>query len=176
MDEGVTVRTALDLILKTDALLKTPKISSISKQFHSNALLSYMSYQMLDSYLPEIHWRVSQEDFMRKQNGDFNLIEYRLTDPEIEAFEAWLQREPITFAQALNYCGDKDLKTSFTFSEDKANWCVSLTGREGNRFNSGATLTTWSDDPVEAFFMAIYKASVIFADGKWQTRKSSNRG
>lgn len=166
-----------DRIIREFYRLKPPsKTPSIYKQRLNNALLLYMSQQALVQHYPELHWRLDAEDYMAKHTNDFNLIEYRLTDVEIEAFEAWLARDKITMPQALNYCAEKDIKTSFTFSEGKGDWCISLTGREGNRFNAGATLTTWSDDPIEAFFMAIYKSTIIFEDGKWQTRKSSSRG
>lgn len=113
---------------------------------------------------------------MAKQRNDFNLIEYRLSDTELEAFDAWIERDKVTLVQGLNYCAEKDIKVSFTFSEKNSNWCVSFTGREDNRFNSGTTLTNWSDDAIDAFLMGIYKASIVFADGKWQTKKASQRG
>lgn len=172
----ITTQSFGRFLVVLDDLLKRRKDPSISKQRLSNALSLYMSQQELDNYFPEIHWRIDAEDYMAKQQNNFNLIDYRLTDTEVESFEAWLERDKITLVQALNYCAEKSIKVSFTFSEDKSNWCISLTGREDNRFNSGCTLTTWSDDPLDAFFMGIYKASVVFADGKWQTRKSSQRG
>lgn len=113
---------------------------------------------------------------MAKQSSSFNLIEYRLNDTEIEAFESWVKTAKATPQGCLNYCAEKEIKVSFTFSTSTENWCISLTGREDNKFNSGATLTTWSDDAIDALFMAVFKASQVFSDGKWQTRKSSNRG
>lgn len=136
----------------------------------------YMDRQSLDKWHPELHTRVDMEDYMAKHNNDFNLIEYRLTDEELEAFESWVEREKISTVSALNYCGEKDIKVSLTFTENRMAWCVSLTGREGNRFNSATTLTSWSEDAIEALLMGVFKASIIFQDGKWQTRKSSSRG
>lgn len=149
--------------------------SSVKQRLDSDLTL-YNGRQAFDQFFPELHIRIDQEDYMAKQNSNFNLIEYRLTDEQIESFEAWLEREKLTVVQALNYCAEKRIKVSCTFSEKQESWCVSLTGQEENRFNAATTLTTWSDDALEAIFMAVYKASVVFGDGKWQTRKSSSRG
>lgn len=149
---------------------------SYEGQAANRAMAYYMERQALKQYYPAIHWRIDARDFMAKDTSNWNLIEYRLEDAELEAFEAWQAREKITFVQGLNYCAEKMIKVSFTFSEKDGSWCVSLTGQKDNRFNSGATLTNWSDESIDAFMMGIYKASVIFQDGKWTTRKSSRRG
>lgn len=145
-------------------------------QSANRAMALYMDRQALIQYYPEIHWRIDAEAYMATQKDNWNLIEYRLEESEIEAFEAWQARDKVSTVQALNYCAEKGIKVSFTFSEKNANWCVSLTGTKDNRFNSGSTLTNWSDEPIEAFLMGIYKASQVFNDGVWKTRKSSMRG
>lgn len=150
--------------------------TSVRGQLLQARINVYMERQAFRQYYPEIHWRVDMENFMAKQQDNWNLIEYRLEDAEIEAFEAWQAREKVSTVSALNYCAEKGIKVSFTFSEKNSNWCVSLTGTKDNRFNSGSTLTNWSDEPIEAFMMGIYKASIVFNDGVWKTRKSSMRG
>lgn len=113
---------------------------------------------------------------MANKRNDWNLIEYRLEDGELDAFDTWVKENKVGMASSLNYCAEKEIKVSFTFSEKQAAWCISLTGKEDNKLNSGATLTTWSDDPLDALLMAVFKATVIFSDGVWKTRKSNNRG
>jgi hypothetical protein len=146
------------------------------KQQTSYAMAIYNERVALDLYFPEIHWRLDYEDFMAKGYDKTNLIEYRLTDEELERLDTWTNETKMTPLMALNYCAEKNIKARFTFSENQASWCVSLTGGEENKRNSGMTLTSWSDDPFDALFMAVFKASVIFDDGKWVTRKSSQRG
>jgi len=150
--------------------------NTAKKQFIDTCLTIYNERQSLDSYNPRIRVIIDHEDFMKKNNTGFNLIEYRLSDLELEQYEAWVKQEKITPVTALNYCASKDIKVSMTFATNNESWCVSLTGREDNRMNSGATLTSWSDEPLDGLYMAIFKATVIFGDGKWLTRKSSNRG
>ena len=113
---------------------------------------------------------------MAKARNDFNLIEYRLSPEEIEAYESWLSREKLTIVQCLNYCAEKNYKVSLSFSEHNSSWCASLYGKPDARFNKETTLTSWSDDPLDALTMGVYKASVIFDDGVWKTRMQSNRG
>jgi hypothetical protein len=139
-------------------------------------LLRYMERQALDLFYPEIHIRKNMEDFVAKNKGDWNLIEYRLERDELSAYENWLKETKMTPLHALNYCASKEVKVSLSYSTDNENWCASLTGKPDNKHNTGSTLTTWSDDCFDALLMGVFKASVIFTDGKWVTRKSSNRG
>jgi Leu/Phe-tRNA-protein transferase len=53
---------------------------------------------------------------------------------------------------------------------------VSITGKEDAKFNSKSTLTTWGDDPIEALYLAIFKAGVVFSWGIWKTKNQSRRG
>lgn len=169
--------TLLNTILENTATIAQTKYpDTYRKTTLTRHIALYMDRQSLMAFYPEIHWRIDAEDYMRKQTNDFNLIEYRLNDSELEAFEAWLAREKLSVVQGLNYCAEKLIKSSFTYSEKNNNWCVSLTGQATNRFNASATLTNWSDDPLDAFFMGLFKAIVVFEDGAWKTRKSSQRG
>lgn len=165
------------LISRIEALWRSKNSTASYAKAQLDANLTiYNERQLLDQFFPDLHIRIDMEDFMAKQQSNFNLIEYRLTDEQIEAFEKWVKDAKIAPVQALNYCAEKGIKVSMTFATKQEAWCVSLTGKEENKFNEGATLTTWSDDPFEALFMAIFKATVIFQDGKWSTRKSASRG
>lgn len=107
---------------------------------------------------------------------DFNLIDYRLSDSELEQFEKWvagkLPELPVIMAEfaILGY------KVSFTHVASSEAWCISVTGQKDAKFNSGATLTTWSDDCLEAFYMAWFKVSEVFQKGVWKTKNQSRRG
>ena len=153
-----------------------PRKPSILLYIANHTMLQFLELQKLDNYWPEIHWRIDMEDFMAKSQNTFNLIEYRLDDAQIVSFEEWVKTAKPTVKTCLNYCAEKSIKISLTFTEKNESWCCSLTGREENKHNAGTTLTTWSEDPIEALMMAVFKTNVIFEDGKWQTRKSANRG
>ena len=155
--------------------LKRNRTLSITTQFMTN-LAQYQSESALDAWLPNYRHYVDYEDYMAKNANTFNLIEYRLSGEELEAYDAWVAREKLTPSQCLNYCAEKNYKVSLSFSEHNTSWCASLTGKKDARFNAETTLTNWSDDWIDALTMAVYKASVIFEDGVWKTRIQSTRG
>jgi hypothetical protein len=172
----ITPRDFNKLAHYLDKRLKTPKQAPSFRYATDTILAHYNAYQSIDKYYPEIHNRLDAESYMANKRAEWNLIEYRLEDGELDTFETWVKENKVGMASSLNYCAEKEIKVSFTFSEKQAAWCISLTGKEDNKLNSGSTLTTWSDDPLDALLMAVFKATVIFSDGVWKTRKSNNRG
>lgn len=131
---------------------------------------------LLVYYLPNISFCIDWESLMAKKSLDFNLIDYRLSETELEAYETWLTKEAPNPTAILTELASKDYKISMTFVENSEAWCVSVTGKEGAKFNEKATLTTWSDEVLDALYMAAFKVFVIFNSGKWNTKASSKRG
>jgi len=127
-------------------------------------------------FIPTLSFCIDWSTSRMAQKPDFNLIEYRLTDVELEAFDAWLQRETPSPSEVLVEFAQKSYKVSFTFVENSQAWCVSITGQKDAKFNSGATLTTWADEPLEGLYMAFYKVHEIFEFGVWKTKVQSRRG
>ena len=113
---------------------------------------------------------------MAKKDFGWNLIEYKLSDEELEAFDEWSLKQPPTFAEQLNELGAMDYKISFTFVSDEASWCVSITGKKDAKVNADSTLTNWGDDAIECLAIAYFKVMKIFERGVWKTRKQSRRG
>lgn len=107
---------------------------------------------------------------------DFNLIDYRLSDAEMEAFDEYVASNKLNITQILSGFAQLGYKLSFTWVTSSEAWCVSVTGQKDAKFNSGATLTTWSDDSMEAAFMAYFKVTEVFQNGVWKTKTQSRRG
>jgi len=107
---------------------------------------------------------------------DFNLIDYRLSETELEAFEKWSKGKVPTLPALMAEFAILGYKVSFTHVASSEAWCISVTGQKDAKFNAGATLTTWSEDVEEAFYMAWFKVSEIFARGAWKTKSQSRRG
>jgi len=107
---------------------------------------------------------------------DFNLIDYRLSDAEMELFDAFAATTKLTITQVLSEFANMGYKVSFTWVTSSEAWCISVTGQKDAKFNSGATLTTWSDDSMEGAFMAYFKVVKVFGKGIWKTKTQSRRG
>lgn len=141
-----------------------------------HTMLKAQDLSSLCFYIPQLSFCIDWTDLMAKRTSDFNLIDYRLSDTELDAFEAWVKKSPPTFPSVMAELATMDYKVSLTFVENSESWCVSITGKEDAKFNSKATLTTWSEDVEEALLMAYFKVIVVFERGKWVGKAKSNRG
>ena len=113
---------------------------------------------------------------MAARNSEFTLIDYRLSDTELESFEAWLSREKPEPQEVFAELAAKGYKVSFTYVGNSGAWCISVTGQKEAKRNAERTLTTWGDDPLETLYMALFKITVVFDNGNWKTKTQSRRG
>lgn len=127
-------------------------------------------------YIPRLSFTMDMEQRLMAQKPDFNLIDYRLNDTELDAFEVWFEKQAPNPTETLIALAEKSYKVSLTYVENSSAWCVSITGQKDAKFNASSTLTTWADEPLEGLYMAFYKAMVVFEGGVWKTKTTSRRG
>jgi len=154
--------------------IKPVTFESAAKTNGMFRLLTDMHYLIF--YIPQTSYCIHWEDNMAKSNGDFNLIDYRLSDAELETFEAWLEREKPSFDEIMAELASHNYSAKLTYVENSEAWCISVTGTKDAKFNSSSTLTTWADTPSEGLAMAFFKVSEVFDWGKWKTKAQSRRG
>lgn len=133
-------------------------------------------FEHLIWYIPNTSFTTDMEARLRMAKPDFNLIDYRLSDAEMDAFDDFAKTTKLTITQVLSEFANMGYKISFTWVTSSEAWCVSVTGQKDAKFNSGATLTTWSDDSMEGAFMAYFKVVEVFEKGVWKTKTQSRRG
>jgi len=126
--------------------------------------------------VPQLSFCMDIERKFAMAKPDFNLIDYRLSDDELDKFDVWAEENKLTIAQVLSNFAEKSMKVSFTYVISSTAWCISVTGQKDAKFNSGATLTTWGEDSLESLYMAYYKVFIVFNGGVWQTKTQSRRG
>ena len=127
-------------------------------------------------YIPQLSFTMCMEQKILMAKPDFNLIDYRLNDAELDAFETWFEKSAPNPTETLIALAEKSYKVSLTYVENSSAWCVSITGQKTAKFNSESTLTTWADEPLEGLYMAFYKAMIVFEGGVWKTKTTSRRG
>lgn len=127
-------------------------------------------------FIPTLRFCIDLEALFRMAKPDFNLIDYRMSDNELEAFDVWSKGKVPSLPALMAEFAVLGYKVSFTHVSSSQSWCISVTGTKDAKFNSGATLTTWSEDCEEAFYMAWFKVSEIFQKGVWKTKTQARRG
>jgi len=148
----------------------------MSNALINKAFLSALDREKLVWYLPHISFCVDWDKLMAQRNDGFNLIEYRLNDSELEAFDAWLNKQSENPTAVLISLATLGYKVSLTYVENSQAWCASITGKDEAKFNQKTTLTSWGDEPLEALYMGAFKVTEVFKGGKWQTRTQTRRG
>src|SRR5690348_4655457 len=108
-----------------------------------NALQHAQTLNTLIFYIPHLSFTIDMEALIRMAKPDFNLIDYRLSDAELEQFEKWSAGKVPTIAALMAEFAILGYKVSFTHVSSSEAWCISVTGQKDAKFNSGATLTTW---------------------------------
>lgn len=158
-------------------------LSASRKSFKLSSLINAataQNYEMetLNFLQPHVSFCVDWDSLMAKNNNrpDFNLIDYRLSDAELDSYEQWVAKKTPVFGALLSDFAERSYKVSFTFVESSNAWCVSITGKEDAKFNSKSTLTTWSDDAMDGLAMAYFKVFHVFEGGIWKTKEQSRRG
>lgn len=169
---------ALALMRRLQSTLKTSR-KDMQQAIHiMRAMRQNTDYELLNHLQPKITFCVDWDALMatNKNKPDFNLIDYRLSDEELDGYEKALLKDKPTLNSVLASLAEKDYKVSFSFVENSEAWCVSVTGKPDAKFNASSTLTTWSDDPLDGLAMAAYKVFVVFGGGVWKTKTQSRRG
>lgn len=169
---------ALRLLSLIQSSLTASRRNSVLGYKIHRAMALNKDYEALNFLQPQITFCIDWSSLMAKNSNQpsFNLIDYRLSDSELESYEQWVTKTKPSFGTVLADFAEKDYKVSFSFVEQSTSWCCSITGKEDAKFNSKSTLTTWSDDPMDALAMAHFKVFQVFEGGVWKTKEQSRRG
>ena len=142
----------------------------------NNAMRRSLDREFLVYYIFSLRFTSDWEYLMANRANEFNLIDYRLTDTELEEFDTWLAKQSADPTEVLTALASQSYKVSLTYVEKSEAWCCSVTGKEDAKFNAKTTLTTWADEPLESLYMAAFKVLTVFKGGKWVTKNQSRRG
>lgn len=173
-------RTLVTTQLEHAMLMANAIRGHLGRKWHAEATMRHLrccqDLENLAWYLPHISFCIDMDAKMARQNADFSLIDYRLSDDELVAFDTWLAKQAADPTAILTELAAKSYKVSITFVESSDAWCVTITGKEDAKFNSKCSLTSWADEPLEALYMGAFKVLSIFDGGKWKTKQQSRRG
>lgn len=113
-------------------------------------------------------------DIMAKfQQAEF--IDCNLTKDDEKKVAEFIQKRKGDMAQMIADICAEDLKISIGFYPEHESFAVFLNPTDNNRKNKGKLLSAWSDDPVEAVFLAGYKHFEKFESGTWSSTEKKAR-
>lgn len=106
-----------------------------------------------------------ERDYFMANFKDWKFVNMRLTsddEPELKKFALKYKSDVSAVVIELLSSG---YKISITWVDDKESFIVTLTPTESCPYNAKSSMSSWSDDVIEAVMMAGYK-NYVLADGK----------
>lgn len=101
-------------------------------------------------------------------------VTLRLTADDAKNIEKYAQSKEGDYTTVLHEILASGHKVSISWIDDKSSYIVTLIGTEHSQHNQGYSMTTWSDDLVEAIFMAGYKHEIVCDGGSWQDNSTGD--
>jgi len=141
---------------------------------------------LVTSILPTqwLWWQYGKIPYLCLQEQEFymsfanwTMINARIPESESKKLESYLKQYKGGMDDYVREIVGRGYKMSITWV-DKANaFCVAVSGQKDHHINPKRTITSWSDDYIEAAGMCLYKINVTFQDGIWEdTQRSGNWG
>lgn len=111
---------------------------------------------------------------MATKKYDWNFVNIKLTAEDKPKLEKYAKEHKLDVVSALTAIASYGYKFSLSFVDDSNSWVASVSGSDRSKHNNKATMTSWSDDPAEAIFMAAFKCDVITQGEDWKEFEQEN--
>ncbi len=108
------------------------------------------------------------------QFGDFTFAQIRLTEQQAEEFHAWITELKPDFFEHAREFALHGYKFSLTYDEANTCFIASYTQKASGHVHTGVTVSSRSDDWEEAFWLTVYKISVMFPEKPLPTEQRKN--
>jgi len=96
------------------------------------------------------------------QQAELQFASRRLSREEAEQFVEWYKTQESDTETALLWAIGEGYKVGFKLDFNNSAMVVSFTMQDDRHPHYGVYLTSRSDDPIEAFFMNVFKVSVLY--------------
>lgn len=102
-------------------------------------------------------------------------VDCRLTEAQLQAFDAWIASEDAVLDDLLNEAFSQRLIPRVTFDATHETCVATLTCAHSISPNHGAIITARSNEPLEAMYMVLFKLSVLPTTGPWPSEEQAGR-
>lgn len=103
---------------------------------------------------------------MAKNNG-WSFVNIRISSAQEKAFEAHCKSLDNDAIGMMNDVLSRGYKVSVRYVVDKTAFVVSVSGTDETKHGQQQTITSWSDDMLEAFAMTHFKLDKVLQWGEW---------
>lgn len=137
--------------------------------WHYVRIVEYRNRQLID-YLEGLPLMAKAK---RKNTGNglekYSFVRCELTSEDKKAAKIWVEANSAEFGALLHDAVASGYKYSLSFSSEHDTFTACFTGKEEHGFNAYKTLTARHKDWLVAALTLLYKSTVMFKNGVWET-------
>lgn len=104
---------------------------------------------------------------MARAKSEWQFIDVKLETEDKPKLEKFAKEYKLDVEAILTEISAMGYKLSISYVDKQNSFVVSVSGNDRTKHNNGCTMTSWSDDVIEALFMAAYKVIVVTDRGIW---------
>lgn len=105
---------------------------------------------------------------------NWKMISVRIESSEKDKFLHWCEENPMSATDILEELGGRLYKLSASWVDSNQAWVVTVSGTKDSNKNKNQSMSSWSNDVMEALYMTIYKVLVICEDKDWESYESAS--
>lgn len=124
------------------------------------------------------HFYVSYDNWKDDIMAVWEFVEIKLDKEDKKPLAEYMKElndDPVEMLTAISALG---YKVSVSWVDKQNSFVVSVSGRKDTKYNNGLSVSSWSDNLIEAIGMAAYKVIKLTDSGDWKEHatESSNWG
>jgi hypothetical protein len=106
-----------------------------------------------------------------KWTGDIEFAYISLTEAHVRDYETWIKNEAGNTEDLLDVATRDGYSVSISQDLVSDGFKCSFTTKLPKHVNSGICITSWSDNPTDAFYLNFWKTYILFAGQRAPTKQ-----
>lgn len=105
-----------------------------------------------------------------RKEYDIQFVACDMVQADKKDFEVWMADYEAEFSTLIGTLLDEGYRITIKFDFNNSCYTCSMTQQDDKHENSGKLLSARSDDPLECFWMVLYKHVQMLQQGSWPTQ------
>lgn len=137
--------------------------------WHYVKIVEYRTRQMIDYIEGNVAMATKKGKKSNAFTDKYEFVRCELRSEDKKAAKVWIEENTALLGSLIHDAVASDYKFSLSFSAEHDTFTACFTGKEDNPINAFKTLTARHKDWTIAALTLIFKATVLFKGGVWET-------
>lgn len=109
----------------------------------------------------KLRYLILWSDNMANKSKDWKFARVSVLKADKPKIDAFAEGHDHDMQMMFDILADDGIKISMSYSEKRTAWCTTLTPKEDSKLAYGVSMSSWSNDPIEAFWISAYKHVIL---------------